>query len=235
MSDALCVMAHPDPAAASVGLLCEHHAQRITWQLADILDWWALLPALLIPTSDGEGNHRGKRIDSPSPIRLDVVAVDDLRTGMAVAPGDIVGVRFVLYSWARVVLEELANLGRAPGTRENGPQSHATHWGGTGSQPHQLGTLTGIVGILERYGDWIAAQPWVDDYASELAAAHRQLRHVAGVRPPTVIAHCPVVGEQGECGGALHQDRWGGMGVTCDRCGARWGDVELRRLGLVIG
>lgn len=211
MSDALCVMAHPDPAAASVGLLCEHHAQRITWQLADILDWWALLPALLIPTSDGEGNHRGKRIDSPSPIRLDVVAVGDLRTGMAVAPGDIVGVRFVLHTWARVVIEE-------------------RQW-----SAQQLGSVWQDVGVLERSADWIAEQPWVDDYAHEVAAAHRQLRHIAGVRPPTVIAHCPVVDEHGECGGALHQDRWGGMGVTCDRCGARWGDVELRRLGLVIG
>ena len=205
----LCLLC-PRSTPAEVGMLCEWHADRIAGELVDIALWWALLPELLVPGSgEDDGNVRGKRIDSPSPVRLDVVAVMDPRTSVGLGGDDVTGVRCVIHSWARVVVEE----------RE---------WSGLD------GTLTRDLDTLTKSAGWIAGQPWVDDYARELHAAWKELRAVVGIRPPTVVGRCPVTDADGECGGPLHQDRWGGMGVRCARCGAHWDDRQLRRLGLAI-
>lgn len=212
-----CVMCQSRPTTATLGLLCEHHSERIRAELADIGTWWALLPDLLVPGSGGGDGVRGKRIDSPSPIRLDVVAVMDPRTSVGCGGStedgrEMTGVRCVIHSWARVVMEE----------REWSPDTLD-------------GTLTGDLGKLIASHEWIAEQPWCDDYGHELHAAWRELRGVVGITAPPVVGRCPIVDEHGECGGPLHQDRWGGMGVRCAKCSAHWDDAELRRLGLVVG
>ena len=215
MMDAqFCVLSHQNPSTATQGLLCKGHARRILDALVDIGTWWAMLPGLREP-EQGEGNCRGRAVDPVSPIRLEVLAVEDIRGGMANERDDIVGVRGVIHTWVRVVLEDLASMG-APRTMIP-PKIECP------------ATMTGDIGILRQHHEWICEQPWVDDYAGEIRACLRQMQSVLGLTGPAVVGHCPIEGQQGVCGGALHQDRWGGMGVSCQRCGAHWDDKTLRR------
>lgn len=206
-----CVLRHRQPTPAAHGLLCRGHSLAILDLLDDLATWWAQLDDLATPGSvDTAGSH-APRCDPPAPIRLEVVALRDRRT-IARADGDPLPILVIVEAWAHAVREDRALA--APATPA---------------------TLVGELELLRTHHDWIAAQPWVDDYANELRACHHQLAIIVGEHGPTAIAPCPLDDQQGQpCLGRLHQDRWGGMGVTCSTCGAHWDDAQLRHLGLML-
>ena len=191
-------------------MLCPSHVEGLRDQLRGILETWVLLPLFTTPGSVDDGNVRGKRIDAPAPIRLEVVALGDLRT-VALHQGDPLPVAAMLQGWARIVREER----RLP-------------------VPDVGATLLGEVLLLHTHHAWVCAQPWVDAYAGEVRECGAAVRAAIGEYAPRPVGRCPVVGQEGACGGPLHQDRWGGMGVSCRRCGAAWDQDDLRRLGLVM-
>lgn len=213
MSDGNCVLGHREPRTAATGLLvCRGHHHWLANTLDDITTSTALLPHFYEPgTAVDDGQQvRGKRVDPPAPVRLDVVALLDRRT-VSRFPGDIVPVLAVLESWARMVREE-RDL----------------------EQPKTRATVTGETALLIRHLPWIETQPWVDELAKELREVKSALHSAIGDHAPRPVGKCPVVDpDDGECGGNLYQDRYGGMSVSCRRCGSLWDEPELRRLGLM--
>jgi hypothetical protein len=213
VTDTNCVLPHRDPKAAVQGtLVCPGHARWLKESIDDVVVTFALLPHFYEPgTAIDDGQQvRGKRVDPPAPVRLDVVALLDKRT-IARHPGDIVPVLAILEAWARLIREE----------RQLQPcRRHAT--------------VTSEAGTLLAHIDWIICQPWVDDLAREIREVKSALHSAIGDHAPRPVGTCPVVHpDTGECGGKLYQDRYGGMSVTCRRCGETWGETELRRLGLM--
>lgn len=208
-----CVLPHRDPKTAANGtLVCPGHTRWLRESIDDVVITFALLPHFYEPgTAIDDGQQvRGKRVDPPAPVRLDVVALLDKRT-IARHPGDIVPVLAILEAWARLIREE----------RQLQPcRRHAT--------------VTSEAGTLLAHIDWIICQPWVDDLAREIREVKSALHSAIGDHAPRPVGTCPVVHpDTGECGGKLYQDRYGGMSVTCRRCGETWGETELRRLGLM--
>ncbi len=211
--DTNCLLPHRDPKAAADGtLVCPGHTRWLTESIDDIVVTYALLPHFYEPgTAIDDGQQvRGKRVDPPAPVRLDVVALLDKRT-IARHPGDIVPVLAILEAWARLIREERQ---LQPCRRE--------------------ATVTSEAGTLLAHIDWIICQPWVDDLAREIREVKSALHSAIGDHAPRPVGTCPVIHPDiGECAGKLYQDRYGGMSVTCRRCGETWGETELRRLGLM--
>lgn len=208
-----CLLPHREPKTAANGtLVCPGHTRWLTESIDDVVVTYALLPHFYEPgtaTDDGQ-QVRGKRVDPPAPVRLDVVALLDKRT-IARHPGDIVPVLAILEAWARLVRDE----------RQLQPCRRQT-------------TVTSEAGTLLAHIDWIICQPWVDELAREIREVKSALHSAIGDHAPRPVGTCPIVHpDTGECGGKLYQDRYGGMSVTCRRCGETWGETELRRLGLM--
>lgn len=213
MTDTNCVLPHRDPKTAADGtLVCPGHTRWLRESIDDVVTTFALLPHFYEPgTAIDDGQQvKGKRVDPPAPVRLDVVALLDKRT-IARHPGDIVPVLAILEAWARLVREE----------RQLQPC-------------RRQATVTSEAGTLLAHIDWIICQPWVDDLGREIREVKSALHSAIGDHAPRPVGTCPVVHpDTGECGGKLYQDRYGGMSVTCRRCGETWGETELRRLGLM--
>jgi hypothetical protein len=139
----------------------------------------------------------------------DVVALLDRRTVQRY-PGDIVPVLAMLEAWAELVRDE----------------RHI--------KPCRQTTVTSEAGLLLAHLDWIITQPFVSDLAQEIREVKSALHSAIGDHAPRPVGTCPVIHpEIGECRGKLYQDRYGGMSVTCRKCGETWGETELRRLGLM--
>jgi hypothetical protein len=208
-----CTLPHREPKSAANGLLvCAHHRRWLAESIDDIVITVALLPHFYEPGTAVDDGHqvKGKRVDPPAPVRLDVVALLDRRT-IAHNPGDLVPVLAILESWASLIREE----------RQLQPCKRPT-------------TVTSEAGTILAHLDWAATQPWVDDLAKEIREVKSALHSAIGDHAPRPVGTCPVIHpETGECNGKLYQDRYGGMSVTCRKCGETWGETELRRLGLM--
>jgi hypothetical protein len=211
--DTNCLLPHREPKQAAEGaLVCQGHQHWLADSLDDIVCTYALLGDFFEPGTAVDDGHqvKGKRVDPPAPVRLDVVALLDRRT-IARYPGDIVPVLAILEAWARLVREE----------RNLQPCRRRT-------------TVTSEAGTLLAHIDWITAQPWVNELAQEIREVKSALHSAIGDHAPRPVGTCPVVDpEIGECGGKLFQDRYGRMSVSCRRCGSIWNEDDLRRLGLM--
>jgi len=208
-----CLLPHREPKTALHSAhVCRHHHSWLRETIDDIVTTYALLPHFYEPGTAVDDGHqvKGKRVDPPAPIRLDVVALLDRRT-VSQHPGDIVPVLAILESWAALVREE-RHLRR----------QHPT-------------TVTSEANLILGHLDWIICQTWVDELAKEIRDVKSALHSAIGDHAPRPVGTCPVVHpETGECGGKLYQDRYGGMSVSCQTCGETWDEHDLRRLGLVI-
>jgi hypothetical protein len=208
-----CLLPHPLPKSAADGtLVCPGHARWLRDTIDDVVVTYALLGDFFEPGTAIDDGHqvKGKRVDPPAPVRLDVVALLDKRTAYRY-PGDIVPVLAILEAWATLVRDERK------------------------IQPcRQPATVTSEAGTLLAHLDWIIGEPFVADLADEIRQVKSALHSAIGDHAPRPVGTCPVVHpDQGECGGKLYQDRYGGMSVTCRKCGETWGETELRRLGLM--
>ena len=211
--DTNCLLPHRDPKSAVDGtLVCPGHTRWLRESIDDVVITYALLPDFYEPGTAIDDGHqvKGKRVDPPAPVRLDVVALLDRRT-IARHPGDLVPVLAILEAWARLVREE-RNLQAC----------------------QRRATVTSEAGTLIAHLGWIITQPFVDELAKELRECKSALHSAIGDHAPRPVGRCPVVHpDSGECDGPLYQDRYGGMSVTCRKCGETWGETELRRLGLM--
>jgi hypothetical protein len=208
-----CQLPHREPRQALTGaLVCQHHHTWLRDSIDDIVITYALLPHFYEPGTAVDDGHqvKGKRVDPPAPVRLDVVALLDRRTAYR-HPGDIVPVLAILEAWATLVRDERK------------------------IQPCRNTTVTSEAGLLLGHLDWIIGEPFVTDFAEEIRQVKSALHSAIGDHAPRPVGTCPVIHPDNdtECGGKLYQDRYGGMSVTCRKCGETWGETELRRLGLM--
>ena len=213
MTDTNCLLPHREPKAALEGAnVCPGHHRWLRESIDDIVITYALLPHFYEPGTAVDDGHqvKGKRVDPPAPVRLDVVALLDRRTAYR-HTGDIVPVLAILEAWATLVRDE----------KKIQPCQRQT-------------TVTTEAGLLLGHLDWIISEPFVADFAEEIRQVKSALHSAIGDHAPRPVGTCPITHpETGECRGKLYQDRYGGMSVTCRKCGETWGETELRRLGLM--
>jgi hypothetical protein len=109
-----------------------------------------------------------------------------------------------LASWAQLVLEE------------------------RGIDASRVGVdVTSSARVLRRERMWIAAQPWLDDYVTELAALHRAVAlTVCDTMWPKSIGKCP------NCTAPMYPTI-GVDSATCRKCRTTWTGIALSRLRLI--
>jgi len=207
-----CQLPHREPKTAIHDtLVCPGHHRWLLDTLHDIIETTDLLPHFLEPGTAVDDGHqvKGKRVDPPAPVRLDVIALLDRRT-LARHPGDLIPVLAILEAWATLIRDQ---------RKIRNPR---------------ITTVTTEASTLIAHLEWATTQPWIPDLAAELRDVKSALHSAIGDHAPRPVGTCPVVHpDTGECNGKLYQDRYGGMSVTCRRCGETWGETELRRLGLM--
>jgi len=207
-----CQLPHREPKTATHStLVCPGHRRWLLDTLHDIIETTAVLPHFLEPGTAVDDGHqvKGKRVDPPAPVRLDVIALLDRRT-LARHPGDLIPVLAILEAWATLIRDQ---------RKIRNPR---------------ITTVTTEASTLIAHLEWATTQPWIPDLAAELRDVKSALHSAIGDHAPRPVGTCPVIHpDTGECGGKLYQDRYGGMSVTCRRCGETWGETELRRLGLM--
>ena len=146
-------------------------------QLRDILDWAAILPALLArraPT--GDTSRTGRRVPgSRPPVRLDVLHVLDTRTRVAgddaedrawhdrMASDHRQGLLPDLWQWCRLI--EAEAMDACPDVPEELPERPV---------------LASVVDWLVKHTPWALTQPWADEYAADVDWWWRKLREAVG-------------------------------------------------------
>ncbi len=198
-----------EPFPAQHGYLtCDPCAERLRTALAEIVECYALLDDALVPGHGGAGGRGAPGFGSRSPARDGVLALTDPRT-QAVEEGDPHSVLGVLSSWADNVRDD---------TGQDRPAGQIT--------------VTGEVGFLVRWLDFITRQYWVEDFADEVHELLGQLRTALGLQERSIpIGTCPTLlpdldstdeaGGELECG-ALLRVRLSAEWITCRSCGTNW-------------
>lgn len=195
----------PKRREADTGLLCEACVKRMRRYLREIPDLYATLP--LLPGSGEESEHhglRGRHAGSPSPIRLDVVALTDPRTNAGV-PGDpwdgsTIYIPTEVGTWALLLAEE-----------------HDIS--------SSVNTITEAVGLLQRWFDELCASPWVDECHDALRDVYRLLQRAHGIERAQPVGQCINVYERNgktiACQAMLYAPA-AGVKLKCQACGARY-------------
>jgi hypothetical protein len=216
-----CVLDHGDQRGEAVDglLLCPRHLRHMGDILRDIGE-------LVIDTqriTDGgapqEASPKTRYIKAPSgpaPGDLVIMALFDRRTATARLPDDqsepIGNVLHTVASWLLCVADERPLTAALPSS------------------------VLAQLALLVRHGDWIAAQPFVDDFVRELADVRKSLRAAVRDRTHTRIGTCDLpVADERPCGGALLVEN-GSSVIRCGRCKAEWATAqEQARLRVRLG
>jgi hypothetical protein len=212
MTKTTCVCHHHKPAAATHNLLCKHHNQKLDTLTHYITEAHKLLKYFYEPGTaqdDGKQIH-GKRIDPPAPVRLDILSILDRRTTYK-HPGDPVPVARIIEDWCGIIRED-RNIT-------------------TPTTPN----LSDDLQLINTHLEWITQQEWVKDFLAELLIVRNALANAIGDNSPKPVGNCPITTDTQTCDGKLFQNPNNGLSVSCNTCGETWGELELKRLGLIIG
>lgn len=205
-----CVMSHADPHIEGyVGYLCRRHYGWVDRTLAEILELFALLPDVIVPGPGGD-TRSGTRVGSPAPGRVEVMALTDPRGihEWIDDPDAIPDLPGALALWLRVMAED----------RPEWSKHGLDNWDGT---------LASTVRILRKERNWLAQQPWVDDYANELSDLHRAVaRGVGDTMWPRPVGKCP------NCTRPMFITV-GVDEISCKGCHSVWTGTALARLRLI--
>lgn len=171
-------------------------------QLGDILDWAALLPALLTRRAPTGDNSRGGRRTpgSKPPVRLDILHLLDTRLRVTgddaedrawhdrMASGHRQGLLPDLWQWARMI--EAEALEGCPDVPDELPEAP---------------TLASVVAWLVKHtGHWTLAQQWASEYVADVGWWWRRLRDLVGEASPAGVP----CGRCGETLGMVHLGLW---------------------------
>lgn len=206
-----------DPAPARAGRLCNSCSDRLEKWLQEIPERYALVPQYLEPSADLDRNPEQKatkRPTAPTPLRLAALDLLDTRLGRK-------------WQGTEPTIDRRGALGALLSIANEIRTSN-------GSTPRQTSTVLHEADTIRGQLDWLTNQDWITDTYQEIRILHRELGDAIGIYPQKPVGTCYVIptDETEECGGPLLPTH---SGVHCPRCGANWGNDELRRLGLVIG
>ena len=206
---ATCVGSHDgDPPLAHHGLLCTRCHGRLLRSLETIRVEICHKLDLITP-GNGTGGTCHTKPGSRSPARDELIAALDVRSKQT---RDLVPVAAVVDTWCRIVVEE-RRLSAAPSDTVE------------------------AVGLLERHAEWIAAQPYADEFLIELGDAAMQMRRIANDLPPPSLGRCPSVdptGKTDRCNGPLRWADGSTLTVQCSRCRDRWDADSLVAIARVV-
>ena len=209
-----------EPVLAKVGRLCTHCADRLEEWLREIPERYALVPDYVLPSVDLDANPESqavKRITAPVPLRLGAVDLLDTRLGRK-------------WQGTEPTLDRRGALGTLLAI---GNELRETR----GSNPKTNSYVMTEADHLRLSIEALAKLESISYICLEIRTLHRQLGYAVGQYPPRPVGVCTLIvdndeGEPEACGGPLMPIE---TGVRCPRCGAKWGHLELRRLGLVLG
>lgn len=200
---------HDERAEAIDGLfLCPRHRRRLDNDNREIslliIDTQRIIDGGAPQDSapQGNGKRAKKRADPPAPGDVTLMALYDPRTKAARLPDDqsepMPAVLAVVASWLLLVAEERPLTATLPKS------------------------VLGQLDLLARHHEWMAAQPFVDDYMLEMAELRKALTAVVRDHTARRIGTCDLPTDDGpKCGGALLVDN-GSDVIRCRACGAQW-------------
>lgn len=207
--------AFDDMPAARGQDLCAGHREELEQDLNDTELLLHLIWDMTLPTK-GDGNRRGRPVDSAAPASLTAIAATDWRTHPD--KGDqLVSVVAILQRWAVVVWD------KHPLVRPAHP------------------TIGWAQDLIREHLDWLLRTPRVEAFAADMHDTAHMLRSCAGEILPPIGRHLAPHPRRPEtdCGGRLYPtltSTHDNPGVVCIDCGETYsGAWEVRRLGLVIG
>lgn len=176
---------------------CPDCQVRLVRKLVDIENYLVIVS--VVPGRGAPG-PRAKGFGSQPPLRLDVVAMLDPRTEInGDGPDDVLdevpNVMADLHGWSRLVHEEHPDH---PG---------ASRW------------------LLRGYIGWICQQPWVDEFAADIARVHGALRQACGDAPSKPLGRCL----DEACGGQVYRrsDDPHDIRLRCGRCRTTYSGLDL--------
>jgi hypothetical protein len=208
------------PQRAARGLMCKPCAGKLNAWLRDIDVDYHLLPMVMIPGEGGFSDSKKpkKAAESPTPVRLDVVALtDDGRGGAAREPGDelwfegcpdIPAVLSVLHEKAEQLRGDL-------------DPSRDPKWDIEGHTVH--GEITYLLTAFDRMLEAV----WVDEAAAEIRVVRDALLRAHGVTRVKPLGECMTV----ECGGTVWPSKWG-LAPQCAKCKRVYAGLDQARLEL---
>lgn len=236
MDDQPCVMGHEEREPALDGLLvCKRHRRRMDDDVTEIgllvIDSQRIFDGGAPQDAGPSGGKVKKRADPPAPGDTTLMALYDQRS-TTIEParsylrnwnansgrlesnggGELPAVLAIVASWVLLVADERPLTAVLPRS------------------------VLAQLDLLRRHHEWMAAQPFVDDYLLELAELRKALamavRDVQFERRG--VCRLPVDGQDDPCGGVLLEEN-GTRAVRCVRCKARWvTDQELARLAVSL-
>lgn len=181
-------------------LVCRWHRGRLDWVVEEISVGFVELQLVIVAgTAPKEAaNKGGKHSKSPypaAPVNLDVVALRDARTAggelrhilsdglKADVSRPVPAAPVVVGGWLKLVAEERPLTAKLP------------------SQ------VLGQLDVLKRHHEWIAAQPWVDEYLREMSELKRAISSALRDNTHRFMGRCYLIGEDGQvCNGELLQE-----------------------------
>jgi hypothetical protein len=190
-----------------VGYLCAVCHDRLAQQLLDVQREAELLSA--VPSmQQAAGTRSGTLASHRSPARLDVLVLTDPRT--AADEHGTLGLLGVLGSWARIVRED------------------------RDLRIDAAVTVASERKLLSVHLQWIAAQPWVDEFAAEVSGLLRQMQRANGTQPDPPAGRCYLPTDSGaSCDGPIWVDHAAGH-AHCSWCRNTWDGHDLHRLALIL-
>jgi len=181
-------------------------------RLADIETYLSIITPE--PVRSGSSGPTSRQYGSREPLRLDIVAMLDPRTEINGASGainpdgvdddvvdEIPNIEADLGGWLQVLNEQ----------HPDGP------WWLRDNQANAA--------LLRSRCDWICQQPWVDEFAADIARVHSALRAACRDEPQRPVADCP-------CGGQLYRrsDDPVDPRLRCSACGTTYDGFQLLTL-----
>jgi hypothetical protein len=195
---------------AEVGYLCDGHFTKLGAWLRDV----EVEAALISPMKSmavATGNRGAGLASHRAPARLDAIVANDPRRGdraFADAWGrdGTLSILDCLGGWARLVREE----------RDLTP-------------PDGPATVVGERRTLSTHLEWIAAQPWVEEFYGELRSLRTQLKATNGTQDEKPYGRCYLPTPIGVCNGPIWLDMAAGH-AHCARCKQTWDGPQLVHL-----
>lgn len=190
-------------------------------KLREIEEYSAIIACTTAPTRGSTGRGSPGYRSTP-PVNLDKLVALDPRSRPALLDDDLgpyMSRPDDTAVWTRSILGTLTTIVEWIRVERDEPRSFT-----------DARTVVGECGYLRSITSWARSQQWVDTLAEDIGALHRQVRALAGDRPPGPMGACLVV----TCDGTVYPVTLPGVqretAGRCDGCKRVYSGLDLVRL-----